>query len=172
MEGVGVVSILLWLPAGLSAGEWYAVADSASTHAEGPFEFEAYDGPALSAIPDTDINPFEYHSSGSYSAGDVVVIRGTNFEPDAEVPLGIYYCSHLYDQWELATPEVEGADTHGVLVYSEMVMIDDQGDFSTLIRIEPSSPTGTYVAVTAVTAPKSSVYGMYDQEIAIYHVVR
>jgi hypothetical protein len=170
VDSIGVVAIDLWLPAGLPTGQWYAVAESTSTRAEGPFEVEPYVGPALDATPNTDISPLVSNFLSSYSAGDTVVVWGTNFEPNAQVPLGVYYCTRFWELEPPATPEVKWADTQGILVHSEMVTTDSGGNFSTLIRIESSTPTGDYVAVTGVTTPDHGVYGLYDQQIAIYNV--
>jgi hypothetical protein len=96
-------------------------------------------------MPSFDIDPFENHYCASYSVGQQVIIAGTNFEPDADVILGIYYIS------EVNALELQMT---GTLVLGEIVTTDTQGGFSTSIRIESSHLAGSY-RVVSVAGPEA-----------------
>jgi hypothetical protein len=145
--GVTFREITLGWPAGLPTGQWYAVVESANAHAEGPFTVEPHDGPAVSTVPDPDLNPFESYSCGSYLPDEQVYVLGTSFEPNADLPLGIYL------ETQETKPDDDGSlGWVSVLVDSKMVTSDGRGDFSTSILVKSSYSAGLYYVVV-VTNP-------------------
>jgi hypothetical protein len=145
-DGVSVIRVFLWWPAGMPTGEWYAAARSVSTYVEGPFAVEARDGPAISTVPDLDLNPFENRGCDSYSADEEVTILGVNFQANKDLPLGIYY----------ETQEESDGLSIVALVRGKIVTTDTQGNFSTSFRVGASDPNGTYYVI-AVINPDSDI---------------
>jgi hypothetical protein len=144
VEGGTVIEASLWFPAGLPTGEWFVGASSASAQIESRFKVGG-SSPRISTMPDLEITPFVSHRCDSYSTGEVVIIRGTNFEPNTKVPLGIYYLTKDCKQ------ESDGlcSSTYIVaLVYSKIVIIDRHGNFETAVHVEPSDPAGSYYVFT------------------------
>jgi hypothetical protein len=130
--------IPLWWPTALPTGEWYVIAKSSSAYFEGPLEVEPYEGPAISILLNTRINPFERQSVDACSAGQEVIVMGTNFVANSEVPLAVY---RLTEEWDDLHREI------ALLVRSKMATTDGQGNLSTSFRVEPTDPAGTYSVI-------------------------
>jgi hypothetical protein len=145
IEGITTVEIGQWWPAGLVTGQWYVVARSAGMEIDGVLNVPPHVEPAVSSMPDFNIDPFESHHCDSYSAGREVVILGTGFEPNKNLPLGIYYTdSSGYTKDPI------------VQVYSDIVTTNSQGDWLTSVKVTPSDPPGLYYAVI-VTNPNADI---------------
>lgn len=139
----------VWCPAHLPTGEWRVVASSRSAYAEGLFTVDFGEDPQISDMPDLDINPLEGRPHGSYSPGEQVIIVGSHFEPNMELPLGIYYDAGGVCGGGPTDPFM---CTH-TLVHSEMVTTDNQGRFHTSIVIDSSYAPGWYNTAVAVPYP-------------------
>jgi hypothetical protein len=140
-RSVTVIESFLWFPVGLPTGEWDIVASSASAVRESSFMVERPDR-AISTMPYRDISPFEdrYGHRDSYSAGEQVSIQGTNFEPNADLPLGLYYLTEHSEEHDGC---ISGTCV-AALVSSGITTTDNQGDFSASVLVEPSYPAGCY----------------------------
>jgi hypothetical protein len=141
-DGTTMMQTYLWFPIGLPTGQWKVEASSASVFAASSFMIEIPQQ-EINTMPSRDISPFE-GTCDSYSAGERVIIRGTNFEPNAELPLGVYYLTERSES-EYGCSE----DRLATLVSSETVTTDSQGAFSTSILVESTDPAGWYCIATA-----------------------
>jgi len=151
ISGPEILEIPLWWPVGLPTGMWSI---RVNNYPESLFDF-AYEGPAVSTMPDTSINPFISHECGTYSAGDQVLVRGASFGPNVVVHYGIY---------------LRGTDFYTAsLVGDGIVTTDNQGSFSTVFRIESTDPSGTFFFIP-VLDPDIEEYKLDSMNIACYQV--
>lgn len=152
-DGVIVVESWVRCPAHLPPGEWRAVARSGSAYAEGSFTVDFGGDPQISIIATLDtIYPFDDpHARVGFRRawGDPVIILGSHFEPNTELPLGIYY-----DAGECSMGSTDPLICTHTLVHREMVTTDNQGSFRTSILIELFDARGWYYSVVGVPAPE------------------
>jgi hypothetical protein len=160
LEGRTIFTVDLWWPVGMVAGPWRVVARSASDSVESTFEIGRPVDPASSTMPEGDINPFETHYCNEYTAGEAVVIRGANLEPNGQLRLGIYWFTGNSDDRGLSILS---------LVREETVTTDAHGDFSTTVFVGASDPSGVY-SVVPVTDPGAEWYDEWPTAITCYQV--
>jgi hypothetical protein len=148
-DGVINVNTVLWWPVDLPTDGWYAVVESGGVRWEGTFGCGRFtcDYPGVSTMPvDFDINPFNDHlldsscneiheHCDSYMFNEPVIIRGVNFEPNADLILVIHSAGEGFGC----------CDIRSVYVQDMTVATDSQGSFQTTIRIERPSPCGAYI---------------------------
>jgi hypothetical protein len=160
LEGRTAITVYLWWPVGLETGAWRVVAHSATETAENTFEIDRPAEPETSTTSPGDINPFEWHFCDDYAAGEAVVIRGSGFEPNGVVRLGIYR--------NTATFSDEGLVVQS-LVRQTSANTDAGGAFATIVVVEASDPSGSY-AVIPVTNPTVDWYDWESAAISCYEV--
>lgn len=129
IDGVTVMEVEIWMSGATPFGEWYAVADSGTTHREGTVVVDPQYPDWFAVGPQQGYDPFG--GAAPLRAGDIVVVTGSGFDPGQIVPLGVYYLS---------------GET-GTLVYSQLVTIGSNGRFSLGLRIEDSDPAGEYQVI-------------------------
>jgi LysM repeat protein len=140
---------LLW-PVGLETGTWRVVARSANDLVESTFEIDRPTKPEITIMPPRNIHPFDMHSwRNEYAAEEPMEIRGSGFEPNGVVRLGIYWY----------TGDLDESENFQVLslIREQKANTDAWGDFSTTVFVEASDPSG-YYAVVRVTDPDLDLY--------------
>ena len=141
-DGMINQAILLWLPVGLPTGEWNVVASSANAQASDSLIVpNVLDVPAISVIPDLNINPFQSRHCETYSAGEQVEILGANFPPTSKFRIGIYKDSE--EKNTLGGTIVR-------FVNETLITTDSQGEFQTSVVIDESYSAGRYYVFTAI----------------------
>jgi hypothetical protein len=135
-----IARVNLWMPVGLPTGTWLAIAQSDSGQVQNSFD-NSFAGPAISTVPEGEINPFESHKCATYQDNEKVIVNGVNYAPFQEFSLGIYLLP-------VGTP-LENNRYSLNLVDGQSVKTRDHGEFSIEIIIEPSDPAGGYLVILA-----------------------
>jgi len=164
IDGVTRIAVALRVPVGWPAGRWRAVAVSERGRATGSIQVEPPDRPTISVVPEGPINVFQNRRCDDptgldcYLPGEELVVQGVNFEPGTPLPLGIYQ----------SVPGEAGV----VLHRGQMVDVDDEGRFSTVVSAEASE--GGRTCIVAVVNPEAERYyfdGWVNSLVACYRVL-
>jgi LysM repeat protein len=154
-ERITVIKTFLWAPVGLASG-WTVSASSASLNLETDITFAPFTVRATNTMPADEINPFVFQWCGfhTYQPDDVVIVKGTNFDPNMDVSVGLY-----------------GESEAGPfpLVRGRSVKTDDQGDFVTEFTVLPSDPSGK-VWVIPMTDNTITTYREVDQDVQCFEI--
>jgi hypothetical protein len=139
VDGLEVISISIWLPAGLPSGQWRMAARWKGGRIEAPFAVEGPDRAIVNPMPTAAIDPFRGYRAANhaYVPGEEVRFQGAGFEANSRFPLGLYFL----------TGERSGIERRGVLVHGQMVSTDAAGSFSAVVQTGGFQP-GTYMIVS------------------------
>ncbi len=147
-DDVSIIHIGMWWPSSLSGGGWRIVAQSGNMTLESIMEISQVTG-IFTMKPDTLIDPFEWHHCDTYLPDRYMVIIGSGYTGNKDLPIGIYFES----RFDLYT-----------LIDSLMVTADNRGNFTGQVQIKSSYPSGNYkvVPVTNLTYITSATkYGCF-----------
>lgn len=138
VSGQTKIRIPLWMPVGVPTGSW-----SVTVRLDGdplekqPFMISAFTGAAINTMPKGEINPFAFERKCDfYTRGAEVVIRGTNFAPDGNLPVGIYLYTSDVPLDSLGYYKLPLINVHSAVV--------NQGSFSVSVTVQPADLAGVY----------------------------
>jgi hypothetical protein len=147
VAGLDVVSISVWLPAGLPGGEWRVAARWLGGRVEAPFLVVEPTRAIVNPMPNGPIDPFRAYRAAihTYVQGTEILLRGAAFPANTRFPLGLYHVKE------------DGVDgrQRGLLAHGVMVQTDGKGGFSTVVQTGGLQP-GTYMIVSN---PRGTDYG-------------
>ena len=145
INDIPTVRLRLWMPVGLANGTWNMILFADGTSFEQTFTNPPHDHMAISTLPEGKIDLMPPYPCSSFSPGEMIYIYGAGFEPNIELPLGIY------------------ADTDtgsAVLVDSLSAPTEANGTFSVWIEVKDSYPAGYYSIV-----PNEAVNGNVIEQV-------
>jgi hypothetical protein len=139
LDGLEILSIAIWLPAGLPSGEWRMAARWKDGRVEAPFTVGGPAQPIVNPMPNAPIDPFQEFRAANhtYVRYEEFLIQGAGFQANNRFPVGLY---HLQG-------ESQSGEQRGLLVRGVMVETDGQGSFSTVMQAGGLYP-GTYMIVS------------------------
>jgi LysM repeat protein len=153
-----VVKIYLWAPVGLDA-DWIVSILSEGESFEDVINFDPFpsDTRATNTMPADEINPFVFQwcdyfdppKSYFYQLDEKMVVKGTNFTPNREVSVGLYW---------------ESEDGSFPFVRGQIAKTNDLGDFTTVFTILESDPSGR-LWVISTTDKTIKTYRRVDQDV-------
>jgi LysM repeat protein len=169
-----VVKIFLWAPVGLTPDWTVSVPTTVGNEIKAEITFAPFAVRATNIVPDVKINPFVFQwcdslsYSYSYKTGDVMYVRGTNFDPEVYVSVGFYR--------EMETgpfPLIRPGKT---------AKTDKLGNFEARFEILPSDPTGKIWVISTTdrsiptpadsSTPTPMPYRAADQDVKCFHIIR